>query len=140
MNARRGGVSRRRFLEGAAALTVAAGLGGLRLATLGASPSTDLVQRLASLLTHRSSAAAFGREVLRERPGEASAAVLLAGLRSTVPDLDRLVREGSDDDLRAAMEAASRRDFASGGDAILRVRGWVVATTEARLCALAAVA
>jgi hypothetical protein len=49
-----------------------------------------------------------------------------------------VLRSGTDDDIRAALDAARRREFAEHRDGVLRLQGWVVARTEARLAALVA--
>jgi hypothetical protein len=134
-------ISRRSFVRGALGLTAAAGLaaaagGSLLGRSLPASPA----QRLASIVAHRESAVAVGREVLRVRPAEADIPVLLAALGASVPDLPRLLDQGSDDELRVALDRASRRDFAAAGDGLVRVQGWVASRTEARVCAIIALA
>ena len=131
-------MSRRAFVQGTAALlvaTTAAAVGGL---ALGSARPLPPARRLASVMTHRESAATVGREVLRLRPAEANVDVLLAALAASVPDLARLLAQSSDDELRAALDAASRRDFAEASDGLIRVQGWVASVTEARVCAIAA--
>lgn len=133
-------MSRRAFVQGTVALLVAgaaATVGGL---TLGSAPPVRPARRLASVVAHRESAATVGREVLRLRPAEANLDLLLAALAASVPDLPRLLMEASDDDLRAALDAASRRDFAEASDGLIRVRGWIASVTEARICAIVALA
>jgi hypothetical protein len=65
---------------------------------------------------------------------------LLAGLAASVPDLDAVLRHGTDDDVRAALDVARRREFAARAPDVIRIDGWVVARTEARACALIALA
>jgi hypothetical protein len=69
---------------------------------------------------------------------ERDASGLLSGLAESVPDLSGLLRDGSDDDVRAALDAARRHDFATRSSGLMRIDGWVVARTEARACALIA--
>jgi hypothetical protein len=69
---------------------------------------------------------------------ERDASGLLSGLAGSVPDLSGLLRDGSDDDVRAALDGARRHDFATRGSGLMRIDGWVVARTEARACALIA--
>jgi hypothetical protein len=133
-------ISRRAFVRGAVGLTaagVAAAVGG---GLLGRGRPATPAQRLASIVAHRESAAAVGREVLRARPAEADLPILLAALGRSVPDLPRLLAQAGDDELRAALDTASRRDFAEAGDGLIRVQGWVASRTEARLCAIVALA
>lgn len=133
-------ISRRAFVQGTAALLVAGAAATVAGRNLGSARSVSPARRLASLVTNRDSAATVGREVLRIRPAEADVGVLLAALAVSVPALPSLLSEASDDDLRAALDAASRRDFAEAGDGVIRVRGWLASVTEARICAIVALA
>ncbi|HEX2754085.1 MAG TPA: hypothetical protein VHM48_01405, partial [Candidatus Limnocylindrales bacterium] len=96
--------------------------------------------RLASVLAHSDSAARIGRAALAGGFVERDVRGLLAGLAGSIPDLDALLRDGGDDDVRAALDVARRREFAAPGAAVLRIDGWIVAPTEARACALIALA
>jgi hypothetical protein len=71
---------------------------------------------------------------------ERDVAGLMAGLADAVPDLSGLLRDGTDDDVRAALDVARRHEFAGRGPGLIRIEGWVVARTEARACALIALA
>ncbi len=97
-------------------------------------------ERLASVIGHRDAAARVGRDALVAGVVEPDVPGLLAGLREAVTNLDDVLRDGSDDDLRAALDGARRHDFAGRGEGVTRVHGWVVARTEARVCALVALA
>jgi hypothetical protein len=59
---------------------------------------------------------------------------------ASVPDLDAALRRGSGDDIRAALDIGRRREFAIHGADVIRIDGWVVARSEARACALIALA
>ena len=96
--------------------------------------------RLAAVLAHRDAAARVGRAALASGHVERDADALLAGLVASVPDLDAALRNGSDDDVRAALDIARRREFAAHGAGVIRIDGWVVARSEARACALIALA
>jgi hypothetical protein len=91
-------------------------------------------------MPHRDGAARVGRAALDAGAVEPDVRGLLAGLGESVPNLADVLREGSDDDLRAALDDARRRDFADRAGGLTRVEGWVVARTEARVCALVALA
>ncbi|HMR31024.1 MAG TPA: hypothetical protein PKA13_08175 [Geminicoccaceae bacterium] len=92
---------------------------------------------LVDALDQRDSALAIGREVLAQQPG-LSADVLVAELARAVAlppgRLARMDREL----LRARLDAARSAEF--GRADTVRVRGWVLAASEARLCALVALA
>jgi hypothetical protein len=79
-----------------------------------------------------------GRAALDAGAVERDVRGLMAGLRESVPNLADVLRAGSDDDLRAAIDDARRRDFAERAEGLTRIEGWVVARTEARVCALVA--
>ena len=133
-------ISRRAFVRGAIGLVVAGVAAGAGGSALGLARPAAPARRLAGIVSHHASVVAVGREVLRQRPAEADVGVLLAALGASVPDLPRLLAEGSDDDLRAALDGASRRDFAEAGDGLIRLQGWIASRTEARLCAIAVLA
>jgi hypothetical protein len=77
------------------------------------------------------SAAAVGREYLRAAPHDRVRARLVA-------ELDTVIGSGSpsDAEIRRRVSARIREDYAAGDT--VRVRGWILSRTEARLCALAA--
>lgn len=120
---------RRWFLQLSALLAVAVGLGPKK--AIAAPPVAGGVHglhgELACLLPDRVHAAVVGAEYLASAPHEA--------------DLDGLQRRfqfalDSRHGARAAVAERLRRDFAEGDT--VRLRGWVLARTEARLCAMAA--
>ena len=122
--------SRRTLLCGFAALTVVpAGLGGTAAAPRPARKAPELAAILAAIVPHLESAAAVGRRIrqrglVEPRELAAFAENLLTAARRYPAGAARHV------------EAARRLDFTAGE--VLVVDGWVVARTEARLCALAA--
>lgn len=125
---------RRTFLLAAAA-------SGLSLAwrSLGSWPlsQTQLSgsERLAALLDDES-ARVVGREYLRAFPAEASRGVLTARVAEQLPGGSRVLATASDGGLRELLLRATAADF--GDLRTVELRGWVLARTEARLCALAA--
>jgi len=125
---------RRTFLLGAAA-------SGLSLAwrSLGSWPfsPTQLSgsERLATLLDAEG-ARVVGREYLQAFPAEASRGVLTARVVEQLPGRSRAVATASDDRLRELLLGATAADFEDLRT--VELRGWVLARTEARLCALAA--
>jgi hypothetical protein len=97
-------------------------------------------QRLAAALAHGDSAARVGQAALASGHVERNVPGLLAGLAASVPELDAALRDGTDDDIRVALDVGRRREFAAHGADVFRIDGWVVARTEARACALIALA
>ena len=143
MNERsRWAISRRTFLRCAAWAAVAGAasmaIGGTAARALLPGRAASASERLAAVMPHRDGAARVGRAALDAGAVERDVRGLLAGLRESVPNLADVLRAGSDDDLRAAIEDARRRDFAERAGGLTRVEGWVVARTEARVCALVA--
>ena len=135
-------MSRRAFLVRSAWLASAAGLavalGGSAASVLGFARAASPGARLAAALPHSEGAARVGRAALASGLVERDVAGLMAGLADAVPDLSGLLRDGTDDDVRAALDVARRFDFAGRGPGLMRIEGWVVARTEARACALIA--
>lgn len=127
-------VTRRRVL--ALLLPVAAWLIGRLLGPLRelarAAGADSLASRLMRLFRSPGSAARIGHAYLRQAPREADERRLLAlicpaGGRWQTADTSRL---------RRMLARQQRDDFAQGR--VVRVRGWLLSLTEARLCALAA--
>jgi hypothetical protein len=125
---------RRTFLLGAAA-------SGLSLAwrSLGSWPFSPAQlsgsERLAALLDGEG-ARAVGREYLRAFPAEASRGVLAARVVEQLPGGSGALVTASDGRLRELLLSAAAADF--GDLRTVELQGWVLARTEARLCALAA--
>lgn len=125
---------RRTFLLAAAA-------SGLSLAgrSLGSWPFSQAPlsesERLAALLDTES-ARVVGREYLRAFPAEASRGALTARVVEQLPGGIRAVASASDGRLRELLLRVTAEDF--GDLRTVELRGWVLARTEARLCALAA--
>jgi hypothetical protein len=142
-----GGIGRRALLRGtagAAALATLAGTGAAARASapLGtastATPEARLAERLGGVIARRASAARLGLAYLEGAPDEADAGLLareLAGrLAADGRALDLL--DAPDEAIAERVAARCRADFAE--DDTVRVGGWVLARTEARLCALVA--
>jgi len=121
--------SRRRLLSAALlALFTGGGLGGCRAWPITDTPDGLSAEQLAAMVGERDAAARIGEAYLRDWPAERDLGVLLASLDSALPgrsaagtpfgDLERVVRE------------EYRR-----GD-VVRVRGWLLSRSEARLYAV----
>ncbi len=101
----------------------------------GRSPD-PLAAKLAGLFTHNDSAILVGREYLRTVPGEADAQLLVQLIcGSSSSRRAELVAAGPERCLEVLV-LQQREDFERGRT--VRLRGWVLAETEVRLCALAA--
>jgi hypothetical protein len=82
----------------------------------------------------RDCAAAIGAAYLRSRPAEGDLVTLLERIR---PEGWRaLLHDRAASEWRGEFARLNREDFAHGR--VVAVEGWVLAQTEARLCALAA--
>ena len=119
----------RRWFVGLAALFALVGRSAHARSLVAPAPTTapELGAALLELLPARADAAVLGRAYLAANPAEA--------------DLDRLVRQltamaREPSDLQAAIGDRLRRDFANRDT--VRLDGWVLARTEARLCAVCA--
>lgn len=125
-----GGLSRRAVLRLAAALPTLPAFCPLPVAA----GEADAAARLLSLLAHRDSAARIGRLYLRRFPGEADARRLASMIlgQASAP----AAAPSAPDALRRQVAQRRRQDFATGET--VRVEGWILSRSEARLCALAA--
>ena len=101
-----------------------------------AQPPASGGERLAAILAHEESARAVGREYLRTVPAEGSLELLTARVVERLPGGFRTVAAESDRRLRELLLRATTEDFRDLRT--VEVQGWVLAQTEARLCALAA--
>jgi hypothetical protein len=126
-------IRRKTFLLGAAGL-------GASLAWFGPSPFRGAPlspsERLASLLKNVDGALGVGREYLRQVPAEASPGVLTARVAERLPGGLGTIDTASDGRLRELLLSAAAEDFRDLRT--MELHGWVLARTEARLCALAA--
>jgi hypothetical protein len=130
---------RRRGLIGAIAAVAAAplwmALAG-RLASSG-DRSEAAARRLIAALPNADSSRRIGAAWLAQRPREGNVGRLLACLRQPGDGFARAVERGESTVLRGALPQRIADDFACGR--VVRVEGWLLAETEIRLCALAAV-
>lgn len=132
---------RRSFLKTLASLCALAGLSGTvhLLSRLGRPPAAEpLALSLAHFFPHDQSAKIVGLEYLRGAPHEASASVLVDLICSSDPERRGQLAQADARKRRELLRAQQRQDFEQGR--IVRVQGWILSETEARLCALAALA
>ena len=95
-----------------------------------------LPARLTALMSHPESAKVIGREYLVKYPQESDVDILLNQIASRIVASDVGLFSTTDQHLREQLDGVIRADFAA--DRIVKLRGWVLSATEARLCALAA--
>ena len=86
-------------------------------------------------LRHHRSAAAVGRAFLDEHPAEADLQRLVRDTLDSSLELREAIEAGRLDAVRSALAARHRADFASRQ--VISLRGWLLSTTEVRICALA---
>jgi len=125
---------RRRFLSRLVWLGLL-GLGPLRAPTAVAdrTPSDPRTTRLKKIVPHTESAVVIGREYLRVAPADREPERLAALISSCCGER---VFDSDGDALRRSLVRRTRQDFAEGQ--IVRVHGWMLSVTEARLCGLVA--
>jgi len=129
--------SRREAIKFAVAATVTA-LVRAQLPGVAALQRTQealLPARLAALLAHPESAKVIGGEYLLKYPQEADLDTLLDQIASRIVASDVGLFTTTNQQLREQLAGMVRADFAV--DRIVKLRGWVLSMTEARLCALA---
>ena len=145
-------MSRRKFL------LLIGGVGGALLATPGLTwlasiwqdQENTLHSRLIALFHHQPSARAIGSTYLQRYPQEANIRVLLkhvvADASGNFPGSssnglsrrhDRM-NKARDRELMDLLQRRIRQDFSE--EKVVKLRGWILSATEARLCALAALA
>lgn len=102
-----------------------------------AAPSPSLAEKLARLFSNSRSATAVGRRYLALGIEPADIPLLAARVAGDGTAYLRL-RAADPRTLRRLMSEQQRRDFSAGRTVM--IDGWVLSLTEARLCAIAALA
>ncbi len=97
---------------------------------------SSLSSKLVNLLRHKESARIIGLEYLRSTPRESDAQTLTDLISAGFVGSQKNRCEVDAARLRELLRLQMRQDFEEGR--IIRLRGWIVSVTEARLCALAA--
>lgn len=95
-----------------------------------------LTTRLATLLSHKESAKLIGIEYLQKYRQEAKIRVLIDQIISSSALSDGGLFGASGQNLRELLDHMIRADFEV--DRVVKLRGWILSATEARLCALVA--
>jgi hypothetical protein len=131
-------MSRRRFLLWSAglggALWVSSNRGWALLPWI--DRQSLLSRRLAALLEHQESAKSIGRAYLQRYPQEAAIGVLHNQIVSSLASDAAALILTQDSDLKDQLDRAVRQDFEV--EKIVKLHGWILSLTEARLCALTA--
>jgi len=130
-------VNRRLFVTGAAAVVGELGLWpAMACIRWDGDPVRRWAAQLSGVLRHQAAAGEIGRAYLRAHPSEADPERLVAGITGGWPqgpaELDQLGRDA----LRLRLRDQIRGDFAQSRT--VRVDGWVLAASEARLFGLSA--
>jgi hypothetical protein len=130
-------IGRRRAVQtlGIAGLTLALGPGAGHAGALSGGAHVPLDGWLKSMIADLESARRVGQVYLQKAPDEADRGRLLTRL---FPELAPARHAKSPAAWRQSYAAKCRQDFADGHT--VRLDGWVLSRTEARLCALAALA
>ncbi|MEX2203015.1 MAG: hypothetical protein WD965_02890 [Actinomycetota bacterium] len=92
--------------------------------------------RLVAILGHPESARAVGRAYLASTSTDASASRLVDQISRGLAGSRSKIEETTDTELRELLVARIVADFSEG--LVVEVDGWILSSTEARLCALAA--
>ena len=128
-------LTRRRFLTLAGSVI---GTVGIALPGAATAAGDDGAAELAGVARRARSARAVGRAYLEATPEERCADVLTTKISERLPDGGRAIRGAGDEALRRQLHSAIARDFAD--ERVVRVRGFILSRTEARLCALTTLA
>jgi hypothetical protein len=89
---------------------------------------------LANFFVHKESAKVIGQAYLRNVPEEAEVSQLAAGICSFQTERPTAFTTAAPEQCRALLLQQQRQDFAHGR--VVKVEGWILSQTEARLCAL----
>jgi hypothetical protein len=98
--------------------------------------TSDLASSLTHLFSHRESAIVVGLEYLQYRPGEADVDRLVDLICLCRPERRAELARAKVERLREVLKLQQREDFRYSR--IVKVHGWILSETEARLCALVA--
>jgi hypothetical protein len=121
--------SRRQVLEFLGSTLVSTAIGAAAAsASVGTRPAgLDLTLAARRLFAHRASAAVIGAHYLAQFDEESSAQALEEAIRQGMPASGKRVDEQS-------LLARIQKDFEHGD--VVKLQGWMLSRTEARLCAL----
>lgn len=127
------------LLTGLAALATLPAMQAIAVRSLPAAHRDRLAARAAGLFPDGRSASALGRSYLARHPNEADPDRLIDALFADLPPAPSDGTEAREvEAIRAWVTARIEDDFRRAR--IVRVEGWILARSEARLCALASLA
>ena len=129
-------VRRRRFLQLMAATAAALAVQPAGLLSDGTNWQEPLAAPFLDLFSRPESARVIGHAYLQVNPQEANSTWLLNRITLDVAGCSGGDYEG--DGLAALLQQGIRQDFADGNT--VKLNGWILAITEARLCALTVMA
>jgi hypothetical protein len=98
----------------------------------------NLRANLTALFIHQESAQAIGRAYLQSYPREADALRLEDQIAQGIAGGRTLLATTSKPEVSKLLTDRIRQDFAT--DQVVKVQGWILSVTEARLCALTTLA
>lgn len=96
--------------------------------------TSALASRMVSIFNNELSAKVVGAEYLRLSQSDADLEHMLDSICRTCGHDTQALMDKDDQQLRDVLVARQRQDFSEGQT--VRVQGWVLSKTEARLCAL----
>jgi len=99
--------------------------------------ANPLIEKLSNFYIHKLSARVIGREYLRQIPDEANLERLVELLCSEKLLSKEKILHLDLTSLRKLLQSQQQQDFENGQ--IVRIHGWMLSLTEARLCAISAV-
>jgi hypothetical protein len=98
----------------------------------------SLRAKLTALFIHQESAQAIGHAYLQSNPREANIRTLENQIAQGIAGGYTLLATTSKPEVSKLLTDRIRQDFAT--DQVVKVQGWILSITEARLCALTALA
>ena len=98
----------------------------------------ELRAKLTALFIHQESAQAIGHAYLQRYPQEADIRTLEDQIAQGIPGGRTLLATTGKPEISKLLTDRIRQDFAT--DQVVKVQGWILSITEARLCALTALA
>ena len=99
-------------------------------------PRTEVVKKIAGFYAHKKDAAIVGAEYLNSVPTDADAQKLIALIVPSGSDRFRRLSDAYSEEVHGIIVGWLREDFELGR--VVKVSGWLLSETEARLCALTA--
>ncbi len=128
------GIERRTLLKGLGTTALSVAAPGLVAALAGCARDEALTEALSGFYADPASAQVVGRAFLRRFPEETDTDTLVQRLAGS--QRRHWARLAASDSERLAEEVRARHRADFENERVVRIRGWVLSETEARLCAL----